>query len=62
MSRSHQTDLLTRPPCGVDAHDDSWMAYVLDPTAQLASLAELLAQGYISGDEFDRQKSKIIGR
>ena len=62
MSRSHLTDLLTRPPCGVHAHDDSLLAYVIDPTEQLQSFADLLGRGLISTDEFDREKAKIIDR
>jgi len=60
MPRNYLTDLLTRPPCGVQSHDDSWMAYVIDPTEQLRSLADLLARGLLSPAEYEREKAKII--
>jgi hypothetical protein len=60
MRRDYATDLLTRPPCGVHPHGDGWIAFLIDPTEQLMSLADLLARGLLSPEEYAREKAKII--
>jgi hypothetical protein len=60
MSRSNQTDLLDRPPCGTRSSDDSWMAFVIDPVEQVRALADLRSRGLLSREEYERQKAKIV--
>jgi hypothetical protein len=60
VSRSNQSNLLVRPPCGARMSDDGWMAFVVDPIEQLHTLADLRKQGLLSAEEYERQKSKII--
>jgi hypothetical protein len=62
MPRNRSIDLLTRPPCGVDHPDDSWMAYVVDPAEQLKSLAERVERGLLTREEYQVQKDKILER
>jgi Short C-terminal domain len=61
-SRRDRPDLLARPPCVAATYDDSWVGLVVDPTDQLEALADLLARGLLSSDEFDREKAKILER
>jgi hypothetical protein len=59
-SRRHRTDLLARPPCSPRAAEGGWAALLVDPIEQLNALADLLARGLLSPDEFERQKAKIF--
>ena len=59
-SRRHRPDLLARPPCGVGMYDDAWATVLVDQTAQLEVLADLLGRGLLTRDEFDRQKAKVL--
>jgi hypothetical protein len=52
-------DLLTRPPC-TGRHEEGWAALLVDPAEQLTTLAELVVDGWLSVDEFERQKAKVI--
>ncbi len=61
-TRSHGSDLLARPPCGVTVIEDAWMAFVVDPVEQLSALADLHDRGLLSPEEFERQKTKVIER
>jgi hypothetical protein len=36
-------------------------ALIADPVDQLAQLADLAARGYLSDEEFERQKAKVLG-
>ena len=58
--RGNGPDLLVRPPCAGRAYEEGWAAVFVDPTDQLKTLAELLAQGLLSAEEFERQKAKVI--
>jgi hypothetical protein len=53
-ARRRQPDLLVRPPCGP--------AFVvgIDPVEQLKELVDLRERGLLSGDEFERQKARLL--
>lgn len=59
-ARRDRPSLLARPPCVPAMDDDRWMALVVDATDQLEALADLLARGLLSADEFDREKAKVL--
>ena len=59
-SRRQRPDLLARPPCCVGMYDDAWTTMLVDQTAQLEQLADLLERGLLTRDEFDRQKAKVL--
>jgi hypothetical protein len=59
--RSRRPDLLTRPPWRTDGAVPAWSASIFDPVAPLAELADLLGRGLITRQEYERQKSKVIG-
>jgi Short C-terminal domain len=61
-SRRHRLDLLARPPCQVTMYDERWAALVVDPTEQLRTLADLLARGLLSAEEYERHKAKVLER
>ncbi len=61
-SRQHRPDLLARPPCLATMYDRRWAALVIDPTEQLSTLADLLARGLLSPDEYQQQKAKVLER
>ena len=58
-SRTQRPDLLARPPCGVGRHSDV-ASLLVDPTAQLDVLADLLSRDLMSRDEFEREKFKVL--
>jgi Short C-terminal domain len=62
ISRQHRPDLLARPPCVASMYDDRWAALVVDPTDQLKTLADLLARGLLSTEEYERHKAKVLER
>jgi Short C-terminal domain len=59
-SRRHGTDLLSRPPCGSRMDERSWSALIVDPSEQLEALADLLARGLLSPQEYSHQKAKVL--
>lgn len=59
--RSRRPDLLTRPPHRTDGAVPAWSASIFDPVAPLAELADLLGRGLITRQEYERQKSKVLG-
>ena len=59
-SRRTTHDLLARPPWGGAMYDDGWTAMIVDPTAQLTALAELLRRGLLTREEFEHQKAKVL--
>ena len=59
-SRIDRTDLLARPPCVARTYDKSWAALIVDSTAQLEVLADLLDRGLLSPQEYERHKAKVI--
>jgi hypothetical protein len=61
-SRQHRMDLLARPPSGVEPDEARWAALLIDATDQLEALADLVARGLLSPEEFEHQKAKVIGR
>jgi hypothetical protein len=60
-SRSRRTDLLVRPPCTVRDLDRGWAALFVDPVDQVRDLAQLYSRGFLSREEFEDQKAKVIG-
>jgi Short C-terminal domain len=61
-SRRHHPDLLARPPCLAAMYDDGWAALIVDPTEQLKTLADLLARGLLSPEEYQQHKAKVLER
>jgi hypothetical protein len=59
-SRAEVPDLLTRPPSGTREFVMEWSHLVVDPVRQLEALADLYAMGYLSQDEFERYKRRVI--
>ena len=57
-SRDHRDDLLIRPPSGEGAR--RWEAFIVDPAAQLAELADLYTRGLMTRDEFERRKRNLL--
>jgi Short C-terminal domain len=60
INRNRQTDLLARPPCGARVLGRGWSTLIVDPVEQLAELADLRRRGLLSGEEYERQKAKIL--
>ncbi len=60
-SRSDLPGLLARPPdCGRSRSD--WAGWVIDPIKQIEALEALVDRGLLSGEEFERQKAKVLQR
>ena len=59
-TRRQRPDLLARPPCSVTMYGVPWTAMLVDQTAQLEQLADLLDRGLLTRDEFERQKAKVL--
>lgn len=58
-SRRSISGLLARPPCQRAMYDE-WTGLIVDRSAQLVALAELLSRGLLSRDEFERHKAKVL--
>ncbi len=58
-SRREHPDLLSREPSEVV--EDRWTALLIDPVAQVTELADLVARGLVSPEDFERQRGKIFG-
>jgi hypothetical protein len=58
-SRSHRSDLLARPPCGVRSYESNVSRWIIDPVDQLRELADLLTRGLLSREEFEHHKAKV---
>lgn len=58
-SRRENPDLLTKEPSEVT--DERWTALLIDPVAQVTELADLVARGLVSPEDFERQRGKIFG-
>jgi hypothetical protein len=41
--------------------EDRWTALLIDPVAQVTELADLVARGLVSPEDFERQRGKIFG-
>ncbi len=61
QSRSRAAGLLVRPPYTARDVEGGWASLYVDPIEQLHELADLSARGVLSPDEFERQKSKVLG-
>jgi len=53
-------DLLTRPPSGTREFVTDWSRLLVDPVRQLGELADLHALGFLSHDEYERFKNRVI--
>jgi hypothetical protein len=62
LARDRSTDLLTRPPAGPRPSKTDWGPLMLDPIEQLSQLADLCVRGFLSRDEFEYQKNKVLMR
>jgi hypothetical protein len=60
VSRRDRPDLLTRPPCSAAICDGRWAALIVDSTEQLKTLADLLARGLLSPEEYQQHKAKVL--
>jgi hypothetical protein len=58
--RRRQADLLGRPPSGVQDLDDRWAALLIDTSAQIDALADLVRRGLLTPAEFDQHKAKVL--
>jgi len=58
-SRREHPDLLATEPSQVV--EDRWTALLIDPVAQVTELADLVARGLVSPEDFERQRGKIFG-
>lgn len=59
-SRGGHLDLLTEAPLE-PAVGDRWAVLLIDPVAQVNELADLVARGLVSPEEFERQRRKVFG-
>ena len=59
-SRREHLDLLSMTPSEVPL-EDRWTALLIDPVAQLTELADLVARGLVTPEEFERQRRKVFG-
>jgi hypothetical protein len=59
-SRREHPDLLSGTPPEVTV-EDRWTALLIDPVAQMTELADLVARGLVSPEEFERQRKKVFG-
>lgn len=57
--RDQVPNLLTRPPNGTREFVSDWAHLLVDPVNQLQTLADLLAIGLLSRDEFERYKHHV---
>jgi hypothetical protein len=62
FARDRSTGLLTRPPSGPRLNEADWGPLMLDPIEQLAELADLCVGGFLSREEFEYQKAKLLMR
>jgi hypothetical protein len=58
-SRRENPDLLRTEPSEIA--DERWTALLIDPVAQVTELADLVARGLVSPEDFERQRGKIFG-
>ena len=59
-TRSNHADLLARPPCTAGAIGER-SDPTPDPVAQLRTLGDLVRSGFVTQEEFERQKAKVFG-
>jgi hypothetical protein len=59
-SRDEHLDLLSSTSSEVTM-EDRWAALLIDPVAQMTELADLVARGLVSPEEFKRQRRKVFG-
>lgn len=61
-SRQYRPDLLARPPCLATMYDRRWTPLIIDSAEQLVTLADLLARGLLSHEEYEHHKAKVLDR
>ena len=59
-TRSNRPDLLERPPATARELGPGWALLVVDPVNQLKELADLHRRGFVSPEEYQQQKCKIL--
>ncbi|MGH9251318.1 MAG: SHOCT domain-containing protein [Acidimicrobiales bacterium] len=57
--RRNHCDLLARPPVGGRELEGGVAALIVDPIEQLEELADLRSRGFLTSDEFERQKTRV---
>jgi len=62
LARDRDTGLLARPPSGSRAEESDWEQLMVDPIEQLEELADLCTRGFLSREEFEDQKARILRR
>ena len=60
-TRARRVHLLVRPACPDQASAGRWDGAVVDPVEQLKELADLLARGLLSREEFESHKARVLG-
>jgi hypothetical protein len=59
-SRAELVGVLVRPPCS-SSELAGWARLVVNPVEQIEELADLQRRGLLTPEEFEYQKTKIIG-
>jgi hypothetical protein len=59
-SRQEHPDMLKGRP-GDGSSEDRWAVLLIDPAAQMAELADLVARGLVSPADLERQRRKVFG-
>jgi hypothetical protein len=58
--RARPHGLLSRPPSTFRELDGAWSAMLIDPAAPIQALAELMDDGLLTREEFDRAKQRAL--
>ena len=61
-NRRSGVDLLASPPETDTPPVPAWMDTIIDSADQLEAFASLRDRGFISAEEFERQKAKVLWR
>jgi len=51
---------LSRPPSTFRELDGAWAGMLIDPAAQIRALAQLMEDGLLTREEFDRAKQRAL--
>ncbi len=60
-ARDEGVDLLVRRPQSGWAADARAEDLIIDPVAQLRELAALAEEGLLTGEEYERQRRRVLG-
>lgn len=59
VSRARRVHLLARSPA--DERGRRWAAWIADPAEQLRELDDLRRRGFLSSEEFEQQRARVLG-